>query len=178
MGDIAEAVSAAVAAVCAIGSLIGWLGSRKSAARAERTADQARQAAERTAAALEELTLSARADADRAEQALRVAQEHSESASRSAEAAEAIASAFLPDRLTAEWKSDKKFVLRNTSSAPVTVKAFADPDAFLRDPFTVPVTLAPGQSVSGLKTEAWGLPFPNELALIVEGEAAPVVVPL
>mgnify|MGYP000962225139 CR=1 FL=1 len=178
MGDIAETVSAAVAAVCAIGSLIGWFYSRKSRDSAERTADQAREAAERTAEALEELASKARADADRAERALQVAQEHSESASRSAEAVESIASAFLPDPLTVEWKSEKKFVLRNTSSDPITVEDFADHEAFLCVPFTVPVTLDPGESVPGLKTGALGRAFPDELVLIVEGEKDPVVVPL
>lgn len=178
MGDIAEAVSAVVAVVCAIGSLIGWLGSRKSQTSAERTADQAREAAERTAEALEELASKARADADRAERALQVAQEHSESASRSAEAVESIASAILPGPLTVEWKSDKQFVLRNTSSEPITVEDFADHEAFVHLPFSVPVTLAPGESVSGLKTAAWGRPFPDELVLVVKGEKDPVVVPL
>ena len=178
MGDIAEAVSAAVAAVCAIGSLIGWLSSRKSRASAERTAAQAREAAKRTADALEKMAAKAAVHADRAEQALRVAQEHSESASRSAEAVESIASAFAPDRLTAERKSEKRFVLRNTSSEPITVEAFADPTAFIRPPFAVPVTLAPGQSVSGRSLGAVGRPFPEELVLVLADEDEHVVVPL
>ena len=72
-----------------------------------------------------------------------------------------------------EWVSDAKFALRNTSPEPVTVEALRG--SFFREPFAVPVTIPPGESIPGLAPRR--VPFPGELVLDVEGEDEPVVVP-
>ncbi|WP_162933858.1 hypothetical protein [Actinomyces lilanjuaniae] len=171
MGDIPSWISVVIAAACAVGSLIGWWGSRKSEAEAQRIA-------ERSAAALEAQVSQGRASAEQAAQAVEVAEEHAGAAARSAAASEKIAAALTPPPLVIEWSSRNSFWLRNTSDSPVEVEAFTDPDAFLREPFDVPVTLAAGESVSGDVTEAWGLPFPGTLSLRVAGKKSPVTVPL
>ena len=177
MGDIASLISAVIAAICAVGSLVGWFLSRKEANKAAERASKALEASKRKAQALESLVVQGRDAAERAELAVSTAQEHSESALRSAEAVEAIAVAFKPAKLTMEWKSRNLFVLRNTSGAPITVTAFSDPDAFVWLPFEVPVTISPNKSVQGRALSVNGRDFPSELVLIIDGASSPVVVP-
>lgn len=177
MGDIASLISAVIAAICAVGSLFGWLSARKEANKAAERASKALEASERKAKALESLVVQGRDAAERAELAVSTAQEHAESALRSAEAVEAIAAAFKPAKLTMEWKSRNLFALRNTSGAPITVTAFSDPDAFFRLPFEVPVTISPNASIQGRAISAHGRDFPSELVLIIDSASSPVVVP-
>ena len=177
MGDIASLISAVIAAICAVGSLVGWFLARKEANKAAERASKALEASERKAKALESLVVQGRDAAERAELAVSTAQEHSESALRSAEAVEAIATAFKPAKLTIEWNSRNLFVLRNTSGAPITVTAFSDPDAFVRLPFDVPVTILPNESIQGRALSVHGRDFPSELVLIIDGASSPVVVP-
>ena len=175
MGDVGALISAVVAVLCAIGSFIGWLGSRKSAAKAEEQVAKALEPAERQA--LEALVSQSRDSAQRAERAVNTAQNHAESASRSAEAVETIASTLKPTQLTVEWISHNSFALRNTTTTPITVTALAEPEIYIRQPLYLPVEIAPLSSVRGTAVDAWGRSFPNELKLIVEGTASPVVVP-
>lgn len=177
MGDIASLISAVIAAICAVGSLVGWFLARKEANKAAERASKALEASERKAKALESLVVQGRDAAERAELAVSTAQEHAESALRSAEAVEAIAAAFKPAKLTMEWKSRNLFVLRNTSGAPITVTAFSDPDAFVQLPFKVPVTISPNESIQGRALSVHGRDFPGELVLIIDGASSPVVVP-
>ena len=177
MGDIASLISAVIAAICAVGSLVGWFLARKEANKAAERASKALEASERKAQALESLVAQGRDAAERAELAVSTAQEHAESAMRSAEAVEAIAAAFKPAKLTMEWKSRKLFVLRNTSGAPITVTAFSDPDAFAQLPFEVPVTISPNESIRGRALSTHGREFPSELVLVVDDDSSPVVVP-
>ena len=177
MGDVGALISAVVAVLCAIGSFIGWLGSRKSAAKAEEQVAKALESAERQAKALEALVSQSRDSAQRAERAVNTAQNHAESASRSAEAVETIASTLKPAQLTVEWISHNSFALRNTTTTPITVTALAEPEIYIRQPLYLPVEIAPLSSVRGTAVDAWGRSFPNELKLIVEGTASPVVVP-
>ena len=115
--------------------------------------------------------------AERAELAVSTAQEHSESALRSAEAVEAIAAAFKPAKFTMEWRDRNLFALRNTSEAPITITAFSHPNAFVKLPFKVPVTISPNESIQGRATSAHGRDFPSKLALIIDSASSPVVVP-
>lgn len=184
MQDAAAWTSAGISAVCAVAGFIAWLKAQRAAARAEAAeaqarqiaADHARSAAEQ-AESLKSLVAQGEAAATRAEESLRAAREHAESAARSATAEESIASVLTPSRLVIEWSSSERFALRNTSSSPIIVKSFTTPDSFVRDPFFTPVTIRPGESVSGAADEAAGYPFPGELVLDVEGEDGPVVVP-
>lgn len=177
MGDIASFISAVIAAICAVGSLVGWFLARKEANKAAERASKALEASERKAKALESLVVQGRDAAERAELAVSTAQEHSESALRSAEAVEAIAVAFKPAKFTMEWNSRNLFVLRNTSGAPITVTDFSDPDAFVRQPFEVPITISPNKSIQGRALSVHGREFPSELVLIIDGASSPVVVP-
>ena len=115
--------------------------------------------------------------AERAELAVSTAQEHSESALRSAEAVEAIAAAFKPAKFTMEWRNRNLFALRNTSGAPITITAFSRPGEFFQLPFKVPVTISPNESIQGRATSAHGRDFPSKLALIIDSASSPVVVP-
>ncbi|MFC2545851.1 MAG: hypothetical protein ACFNX4_03260 [Actinomyces oris] len=177
MGDIGALISAFVAALCAIGSFIGWLGSKKSEAKAEEQVAKALESAERQAKALEDLASQSRDFAQRAERAVSTAQNHAESASRSAEAVEIIASTLKPAQLTVEWISHSNFALRNTTATPIAVTALAEPEIYIRQPLDLPAEIAPLSSIRGTAVDAWGCSFPNELKLIVEGTASPVVVP-
>lgn len=177
MGDVASLISAVIAAICAIGSLFGWLSARKEANKAAERASKALEASERKAQALESLVVQGRDAAERAELAVSTAQEHAESALRSAEAVEAIAAAFKPAKLTMEWISRNLFALRNTSEVSITVTDFSDPDAFVRLPFEVPISVSPNKSVQGRAISAHGRDFPSELVLIIDGASSPVVVP-
>ena len=167
MGDIASLISAVIAAICAVGSLVGWFLARK----------EANKAAERASKALESLVVQGRDAAERAELAVSTAQEHAESALRSAEAVEAIAAAFKPAKLTMEWKSRNLFALRNTSGAPITITAFSLPGAFVQLPFKVPVTISPNESIQGRALSVHGREFPSELVLVINDDSSPVVVP-
>ena len=171
------ALCAVIAAICAIGSLFGWLSARKEANKAAERASKALEASERKAQALESLVVQGRDAAERAELAVSTAQEHAESALRSAEAVEAIAAAFKPAKLTMEWISRNLFALRNTSGVPITITAFSRPGAFVQLPFKVPVTISPKESVQGRAISAHGRDFPSELVLIIDGASSPVVVP-
>ncbi len=177
MGDIASLISAVIAAICAIGSLFGWLSARKEANKAAERASKALEASERKAQALESLVVQGRNAAEQAELAVGTAQEHAESALRSAEAVEAIAAAFKPAKLTMEWKSRNLFVLRNTSGVPIAITAFSHPDAFVQLPFKVPVTISPNESIQGRALSFNGHDFPGELVLVIDGASSPVVVP-
>ena len=89
------------------------------------------------------------------------------------------ARAVAPPRpLALSWSSRRTFVLRNTSTAPVTVTGFSRPDSLLRAPFRVPVTLAPGESVTGAATDAHSRPFPADLWLDLDDADEPLVVPV
>lgn len=177
MGNVASLISAIIAVICAIGSLLGWLSARKEASTAAEHASKALEASERKAHALESLVAQGRDAAERAELAVSTAQEHAESALRSAEAVEAIASAFKPAKLTMEWRSHNLFALRNTSGVPITVTAFSHPDAFVQLPFEVPVTISPNESIRGRALSVQGRDFPSELVLVIDGTSSPVVVP-
>lgn len=177
MGDVASLISAIIAAICAVGSLVGWFFARKEANIVAERASKALEASERKAQALESLVMQGRDAAERAELAVNTAQEHAESALRSAEAVEAIAAAFKPAKLTMEWKSRNLFVLRNTSGAPITVTDFSARDKFIRLPFDVPVTISPNESIQGRALSVHGRDFPGELVLIIDGASSPVVVP-
>ena len=177
MGEVASLISAVIAVICAIGSLVGWLSARKEASKAEDRASKALEASERKAQALESLVVQGRDAVERAELAVSTAQEHAESALRSAEAVEAIAAAFKPAKLTMEWKSRNLFVLRNTSGAPITVTAFSDAGAFVHLPFKIPVTISPNESIQGRALSVHGREFPSELVLIIDSASSPVVVP-
>lgn len=115
--------------------------------------------------------------AQRAERVMSTAQNHAESASRSAEAVETIASTLKPPQLTVEWLSHNNFALRNTTDTSITVTAVAETESYIRQPLVLPAEIAPKNSVRGTAVDAWGRRFPNELKLIVEGTASPVVVP-
>lgn len=177
MGDIASLISAVIAAICAVGSLVGWILARKEANKAAERASKALEASERKAQALESLVVQGRDAAERAELAVSTAQEHSESALRSAEAVEAIAAAFKPAKFTMEWRDRNLFALRNTSGVPITITAFSHPNAFVKLPFKVPVTISPNESIQGRATSAHGCDFPSELVLVIDGASSPVVVP-
>ena len=177
MGDIASLISAVIAAICAVGSLVGWFLARKEANKAAERASKALEASERKAKALESLVVQGRDAAERAELAVSTAQEHSESALRSAEAVEAIAAAFKPAKFTTEWRDRNLFALRNTSGVPITITAFSHPNAFVKLPFKVPVTISPNASIQGRAISAHGRDFPSELVLIIDGASSPVVVP-
>lgn len=177
MGDIASLMSAVLAAICAVGSLVGWFLARKEANKAAERASKALEASERKAQALESLVVQGRDAAERAELAVGTAKEHAESAMRSAEAVEAIAAAFKPAKLTMEWMNRNLFALRNTSGVPITITAFSHPNAFVQLPFKVPVTISPDESIQGRATSAHGRDFPSELALIIDSASSPVVVP-
>lgn len=177
MGDIASLISAVIAAICAVGSLVGWFLARKEANIAAERASKALEASERKAQALESLVVQGRDAAERAELAVSTAQEHSESALRSAEAVEAIAAAFKPAKFTMEWSGRNLFALRNTSGFPITITAFSHPNAFVKLPFKVPVTISPNASIQGRAISAHGRDFPSELVLIIDGASSPVVVP-
>lgn len=177
MGDVASLISAVIAAICAIGSLFGWLSARKEANKAAERASKALEASERKAQALESLVVQGRDAAERAELAVSTAQEHSESALRSAEAVEAIAAAFKPAKFTMEWRDRNLFALRNTSEAPITITAFSHPNAFVKLPFKVPVTISPNESIQGRATSAHGRDFPSELVLVIDDDSSLVVVP-
>ena len=177
MGDIASLMSAVLAAICAVGSLVGWFLARKEANKAAERASKALEASERKAQALESLVVQGRDAAERAELAVSTAKEHAESAMRSAEAVEAIAAAFKPAKLTMEWMNRNLFALRNTSGVPITITAFSHPNAFVQLPFKVPVTISPNESIQGRATSAHGRDFPSELALIIDSASCPVVVP-
>jgi hypothetical protein len=177
MGDIASLMSAVLAAICAVGSLVGWFLARKEANKAAERASKALEASERKAQALESLVVQGRDAAERAELAVSTAKEHAESAMRSAEAVEAIAAAFKPAKLTMEWMNRNLFALRNTSGVPITITAFSHPNAFVQLPFKVPVTISPNESIQGRATSAHGRDFPSELALIIDSASSPVVVP-
>jgi hypothetical protein len=177
MGDIASLMSAVLAAICAVGSLVGWFLARKEANKAAERASKALEASERKAQALESLVVQGRDAAERAELAVSTAKEHAESAMRSAEAVEAIAAAFKPAKLTMEWMNRNLFALRNTSGVPITITAFSHPNVFVQLPFKVPVTISPNESIQGRATSAHGPDFPSELALIIDSASSPVVVP-
>ena len=177
MGDIASLMSAVLAAICAVGSLVGWFLARKEANKAAERASKALEASERKAQALESLVVQGRDAAERAELAVSTAKEHAESAMRSAEAVEAIAAAFKPAKFTMEWRDRNLFALRNTSGVPITITAFSHQNAFVQLPFKVPVTISPNESIKGRATSAHGREFPSELALIIDSASSPVVVP-
>ena len=177
MGDIASLMSAVIAAICAVGSLVGWFLARKEANKAAERASKALEASERKAQALESLVVQGRDAAERAELAVSTAKEHAESAMRSAEAVETIAAAFKPAKLTMEWKSRNLFVLRNTSGVPISVTAFSHPNAFVQLPFEVPITILPNESIQGRALSVHGREFPSELVLIIDSASSPVVVP-
>lgn len=168
MGEIASVVSAAISGICAIAGFIAWIRAQRAAARAEAAdADARRVAAEHARSAAEQ--------AESLRSLVAQGEEAAGSAARSAAAVEEIASALAPPRLVVEWVSDAKFALRNTSPEPVTVKALRG--AFFREPFAVPVTIPPGESIPGRALDVHRMPFPGELVLDVEGEDDPVVVP-
>lgn len=177
MGDVASLISAVIAVICAVGSLVGWFLARKEANKAAERASKALEASERKAQALDSLVAQGRDAVERAELAVSTAQDHAESALRSAEAVEAIAAALNPAELTLEWTSRSVFALRNTSGVPITITAFSDPDAFVRLPFDVPVDILPDRSISGRVLSVHGREFPSELVLVIDGTSSPVIVP-
>lgn len=157
MSDAPGWASVAVAAVSLGGAAVSWWRSHLSG-RARREAQEAR---------------------DAAQEAREVARRHMEAAQESTTHLEAIAHAVAPPRpLALSWSSRRTFVLRNTSTAPVTVTGFSRPDSLLCAPFRVPVTLAPGESVTGAAIDAHSRPFPADLWLDLDDADEPLVVPV
>ena len=166
MGEIASVVSAAISGICAIAGFIAWIRAQHAAARAEAAEAESRRIASEHAQSAAEQAQSLKSLVAQGEEA-------AESAARSAAAVEEIASALAPPRLVVEWVSSAVFALRNTSPEPVTVEALRG--SFIRAPFAMPVTIPPGESITGRAPQR--VPFPGELVLDVEGEDEPVVVP-
>lgn len=168
MGEIASVVSAAISVICAIAGFIAWIRAQRAATRAEAAEAESRRIASEHAQSAAEQAQSLKSLVTQGEEA-------AESAARSAAAVEEIASALAPPRLVVEWVSSTEFALRNTSPEPVTVEALRG--SFIRAPFATPVTIPPGESITGRAMSVQRVPFPGELVLDVEGEDEPVVVP-
>ncbi|WP_136192010.1 hypothetical protein [Actinomyces procaprae] len=172
--DAATWLTAGLSVIAMLGSFAGWLlGSRQAKKDAQARENEAKQ---RDTKFQEFLDLT-RAAAQRAEASAKAAEEQAQALQRAAVGTEAIAAAVTPPRLLLSWGSRRSFSLRNTSPEPATIEAFANPEAFFKLPFSVPVTLSPGESLRGSAFDAHGRPFPPQLALRVDGTDAPVFVP-
>ncbi|MDO4243537.1 MAG: hypothetical protein Q4C85_07240 [Actinomyces sp.] len=172
---LADLVLAMIAAGCAVFS---WLYARVSK-RARAQAQVARDEAARTLQAVERLAEEA---GSQTAQMVRQAEEMARQATASEEAARAasrIAETMTPERLTLQWTGHTKFVLRNNSDAPVSIKKVINRGEFVRlDGVEDGLQIGPRESAQATVVEAWGRPLPADLILDLDGEDSPLVLPL
>jgi len=102
-----------------------------------------------------------------------------DAARESADATRAIAETLAPPVLVAQHASNAMWLLRNTSSTPVTIVEWLnrDTEALVQGLDNLPVTIPPGQSHEVLVLDSWAGSV-HELVLRLDGHPQPVPVPI